>query len=191
MLVYNNNNIGKRKLMKGVCSVKVNKKLVGSLIVGALLVSSGGLVMADDTVRWGNGQKSSIGGQMVKGDRPQARCLVLDELVKDNKITQQEADQYRETMQNNMNEWQTQRQQLKNEQLNANLDTMVSDGEITVEQANAIKEKFSNTWQEKMGKKQARMKVLQEPNFLSDLIAEGILSAKQAEAFTQKMCRFR
>ncbi len=171
--------------------MKVNKKLVASIIVGALLLTSGGLAMANDTVKWGNSDKNPARGQITKEARPAATCLMLDELVKDKKITPEEADQYRGNMQNRMNGQQAERQALKQEQFNTKLDTVVNNGDITLEQANVIKEKFAGVSQEKMGKRQAKMRVLQDPDFLADLISEGIISAKQGEAFVQGMCNYR
>lgn len=171
--------------------MKVNKKIVASLLVGSFLLTSGGLAIADDSNKKEFEPRQPMYGKMLREDRPQACWEVFDELVKENKITQEQANNIKEAMQEKMNKQQGERRQQRDQQINTNLEAMVSDGTINSEQANAIKEQMQKVATDRKGKMGQRARMMQTPTLLQDLVDQSVLTEEQANLVAQQMCRFK
>ncbi len=155
--------------------MKVNKKVVCSLLIGSFLLTSGGLAVADDTIKREIKVRMPMQGKMINEDGAPACWQVFDELAAENKLTPEQANLIKEAMQEKMNEQQAVRRQLGEEQINTNLEALINDGTINSAQANAIKNHLQNGFREPQLIKAEMM------NPLQGLIDEGILTSEKAE----------
>lgn len=133
--------------------MKINKKILGSLIIGGLLFTSGGIVVADDTITRDFGIRQQA-RQAQNLDNP-ACFTAVDQLVTEKNLTQEEANSIKQKIEEKRNQHFAARDIAREERRNSGergnrarlmqnpeiISKLVEDGTLTPEQAKLISER--------------------------------------------------
>ncbi len=171
---------------------RIFKRLFSGVLIGGLLLSSGGLVIADDQTADQISSKAAIQGPQFpgKGGGPMVQELsedTLDALVNAGTISQEQADKIQALVEANVaeqkakaeefkNMTEEERQALKDEQKSERVDLLsqaVTDGIITQSEADAIKNSIQEI--------QTQERLAAQQKQLDTLVAAGTITQEQAD----------